>query len=605
MRKPGYVTLAAGLIATAVVAVYLNTLGSPFVFDDAPAIVENPSIRSLVDWRSVLMPPASAGSAAGRPLVNLSFALNYAVGGLDPRGYHIINLALHGAAALLLFGIARRTLLRPPLAARYGPAATTLAFFTALLWAVHPLLTESVTCVVQRTEVLGGLGLLLALYGFIRHVDGGPDRRWGVVTIAACYAGVAAKEIVAVAPLLLAGYDALFVSGSWRETWRRRGRLLLALAGSWVLLAGLVALGERRGGVVGFGLGVSAWDYLLTSCQAIVIYLRLSFWPHPLVLDYGTAVVRALGEVWPQFALLVLLGLATCRGLVLRQASAFPGLWFFLILGPSSSLLPLVSQPIAEHRMYLPLAAIVMPAVLVTYRALGRSAVILAIAAAVALAVGTIRRNAQYESPVRIWTETVAQRPENSRAHSLLALALDRAGRTADALVASRAAAQLAPDSPEMQYNLGYALLHAGQPDEAVAAFQAALRLRPAYPEAHCNLGAAYLALRRGREAHAHLEAALKLRPAYADALYNLGNLFAQTGRLAPAISSYRAALAAEPDRADAHFNLGKALLLADDPGAAAVQFERVLQLTPDDEDARRGLAAARARMGSAPGRQD
>jgi len=601
MRKPGSVTLAAGLIAIAVLAAYLNTLAAPFVFDDAPAIVENPSIRDLADWRAVLGPPASAGSAAGRPLVNLSFALNYAAGGLDPRGYHAVNIGLHAAAALLLFGIARRTLQRPPLAARHGPAATPLAFFAALLWAVHPLLTESVACVVQRTEILGGLGLMLALYGFIRHVEAGSGRRWGAVTVAACYAGVAAKEIVAVAPLLIAGYDALFVSGSWRETWVRRRRLLLVLAGSWGLLAGLVVLGKQRGGVAGFGLGVSAWDYLLTSCQAIGIYLRLSFWPHPLVLDYGTEVVRALGPVWPQFLLLTALGLLTCWGLVRRHAGAFAGLWFFLILGPSSSLLPLVSQPIAEHRMYLPLAAIILPVVLGAYRVLGRKASLLAFAAAAVLAVVTVSRNAQYESPVRIWTDTVAQRPGNSRAHSLLALALDRAGRTAEALAASREAARLAPQSPEMQYNLGYALLHAGQADEAVTAFAAALRLRPGYAEAHCNLGAAYLALRRGREAHAHLEAALRLRPAYADAHYNLGNLFAQTGRLSPAIASYRAALAAEPGRADAHFNLGKALLLAGDPTAAATHFERVLQLTPGDEDARRNLAEARARVGSPP----
>lgn len=595
MRKPGSVTLAAGLIAIAVLAAYVNTLESPFVFDDAPAIIENPSIRNLADWRSVLAPPASAGSAAGRPLVNLSFALNYAAGGLDPRGYHAVNIALHAAAALLLFGIVRRTLLRPPLAARYGQAATPLAFFAAVLWAVHPLLTESVTCVVQRTEILGGLGLLLALYGFIRHVEAGSGWRWGAVTVAACYTGVAAKEIVAVAPLLIAGYDALFVSGSWRETWLRRGRFLLVLAGSWGLLAALVAMGEQRGGVVGFGLGVGAWDYLLTSCQAIGIYLRLSFWPHPLVLDYGTDVVRELGAVWPQFLLLTALGLATCWGLVRRQAIAFAGLWFFLILGPSSSFLPLVSQPIAEHRMYLPLAALVMSVALAAYRALGRNASFLALAAIAVLAAATVRRNAQYESPVRIWADTVAQRPGNSRAHSLLSLALERAGRTEEGLVASREAARLAPQSPEMQYNLGYALLHAGRADEAVTAFQAALQLRPDYAEAHCDLGAAYLSLRRGREAHAHLAAAVKLRPTYADAHFNLGNLFAQTGRLPQAIASYQTALAAEPDRADAHFNLGKALLLGGDPAAAASHFERVLQLTPGDEDARRNLREARA----------
>jgi len=590
--------LAAGLLTVVAIAVYANTLNAPFVFDDAPAIVDNPSIRNLADWRAVLSPPPSAGSAAGRPLINLSFALNHAVGGLDPRGYHAVNIALHAAAALLLFGILRRTLGRPVLAGRFGPAAVPVAFCSALVWAVHPLLTESVTCVVQRTEVLGGLGILLALYACIRHLEAGTDRRWAGVMVVAVYAGVAAKEIVAMAPLLLLAYDAVFVAGSWREAWTKRRRLYAALAGSWILLVVLIAAGEQRGGMVGYGLGVSAWEYLLTSSQAIGIYLKLSFWPHPLVLDYSTDVVRRLGAVWPQVALLTGLVLATVWGLVRRQPLAYAGFWFFVILGPSSSLLPLVSQTIAEHRMYLPLAAVIVPVVLAAYRGLGRWGLGLALAAAAGLSAATVARNAQYESQVRIWTDTVAKRPGNSRAHSLLGLAFDRAGRWEEALVASREAARLAPGSPEMHYNLGYVLLHTGRTVEAVDAFQVALRLQPDYPEAHCNLGAAYLGLRRGREAQTHLEAALALRPAYADAHFNLGNLYAQTGRIDRAIPSYRAALSAEPDRADAHFNLGKALLLAGQPGEAATHFERVLQLTPDDADASRNLTEARARAG-------
>lgn len=587
---------AAGLIVFAAALVYSNSLDAPFVFDDAPAIVDNASIRDLRSPALVLAPPATAGSAAGRPLVNLSFALNYAVGGLAPRGYHLVNLALHACAALALFGILRRTLLRPALSQRIQTDALPLAAIIALLWSVHPLLTESVTCTVQRTELLGGLFLLLALYGFIRALEPGAPRRWALLSVAACYAGVAAKEIVAVVPLLALAYDCLFGAGSLREAWRRRWRFYTVLAGSWLPLGWLVLTAEHRGGTVGFGHGVTAWDYLLTQCHALALYLKLSFWPHPLVLDYGTGVVRRLGEVLPQAILLVLLAGATLRGLWRKHPAAFAGAWFFVILAPSSSVLPLLSQTVAEHRMYLPLAAVIALVMLSAHRWLGRRTLMVwAVVAAVALGILTLRRNAAYRTPVSLWTDTIAWQPGNSRAHSLLGLALEKAGRLEEALAAAREAARLAPAEAEMHYNLGCVLLKIGRPAEAAGSLREALRLKPAYAEAHCNLGAALLAQRQGREALAHFQTALQLRPAYADAHYNLGNLYAQTGRLALAIPCYEAALRLEPARTDAHFNLGQTLLLSGRPSAAIPHFETVLRLTPGDADAARNLAAARA----------
>jgi tetratricopeptide (TPR) repeat protein len=594
VSRPSTTLLAAGLIVLAAILVYGNSLDAPFVFDDAPAIIENPSILRLSALGAVLSPPTTAGSAAGRPLVNLSLALNYAAGGLEPRGYHLVNLGLHALAALTLFGSVRRTLQQPVMREVCRRDARPLATVIALLWTTHPLLTESVTCTVQRTELLGALFLLLALYSFIRTLEPGAAGHWSFLAVAACYTGVTAKEIVAVAPLLVLAYDRLFNTSSPGEAWRRRWRLHLMLAGSWVLLGWLIASGAQRGGTVGFGFGVSAWEYLLTQCHAIVLYLKLSFWPYPLVLDYGTDVVRRLGDVLPQAALLVLLAGATLWGLCRRLPAAFAGFWFFAILAPSSSVVPLVSQPIAEHRMYLPLAAVLALVVLATHRWLGRRSLLLWVAIAVPFAGLTVRRNADYHSPIAIWTDTVAKRPGNSRAHSLLSLALTKAGRHAEALAASREAARLAPASPEMHYNLGNALLQSGQPAEAVTIFRTALRLRPAYAEAHCNLGVALLTLRQGREAYTHFQAALQLRPDFADAHYNLGNLFAQTGRLALAIPSYAAALAAAPNRADAHFNLGKALLESGRPAEAILHFETVLHLTPQDADAALNLALAR-----------
>lgn len=583
------------LLLGAALLCYANTLGAPFVFDDRPAIVENPSIRNLHDWRAVLSPPTTAGSAAGRPLINLSFALNHAAGGLDPRGYHVVNVALHALAALALFTLLRRTLAAPvvPESLRRNP--TPPAFAVALLWTVHPLLTESVACTVQRTEILGGLFLLITLHAYARASESGTSFFWKTTAAAACFAGVASKEIVAMAPLLALAWDFLFVTSSLRATLRARGPLLLALACSWLLLGWLVIAGGQRGGVVGFGHGVTAWEYLLTSCGAIVHYLRLCFWPHPLVLDYGTDVVRSLSPVLPQALFLVTLFALTLRGLFRREPAAFAGVWFFLILAPSSSVLPLVSQTAAEHRMYLPLAAVVALIILPLVPRLGRALWPAVAVVAIGLSLLTVQRNATYRTAVAILSDTVARRPDNSRAHSLLSQALAREGRLDEALAASREAARLAPASPEMLYNLGSSLLEMNRPAEAVTAFNEALRLRPDYPEAHCNLGAAHLALRHGREAFAHLQTALQLRPDYADAHYNLGNLFAQTGRLPPAIAAYEAAIALAPDRAATHFNLGRTLLLAGRAADAITHFEAVLRLTPGDPDAAAQLARARA----------
>jgi len=157
---------------------YSNTFSAPFFFDDVPAIVDNPSIRHLGAIGEVLSPSGSDGSGvAGRPLVNLSLALNYAWGGLDVRWYHAFNLIVHLLAGLTLFGIVRRTLDR-----RGNIQSVALAWVIAVIWTVHPLLTESVTCVIQRTESLMGLFYLLTLYCFIRGLGGArPPGALGIV----------------------------------------------------------------------------------------------------------------------------------------------------------------------------------------------------------------------------------------------------------------------------------------------------------------------------------------------------------------------------------------------------------------------------------------
>ncbi|HEX7598176.1 MAG TPA: hypothetical protein VF518_08170, partial [Polyangia bacterium] len=313
--RPRKIWGAVGLLVAAIVAAYANSFHGPFLFDDVPSIIENQSIRSLGSLQ-VLAAPPDAITTAGRPVVNLSLAINYAIGGLAVEGYHVVNLALHILAALALFALVRRTLLLPTLSAQFGAAATGLALAVALLWAVHPLQTESVTYVVQRAEAIVGLFYLLTLYCFLRGATADRGRAWYAAAVGACALGMASKEVMVSAPLVTVLFDRTFLAGSFRESLRRRWRLWLAMAATWALLALLHHLSRNRGGSAGFGLGMTAWAYARTQFGCIMHYLRLTVWPTPLVLDYGYPIARTAAEIVPYALGVFVLIAATVAGLV-------------------------------------------------------------------------------------------------------------------------------------------------------------------------------------------------------------------------------------------------------------------------------------------------
>lgn len=589
--------LAAGLLVAAGLLAYANTLQAPFVFDDYNAITANPSIRQLWPPGAVLSPPPGAGGAAGRPVVNLTLAINHALGGEAVAGYHAFNLLVHLACALLLFGLVHRALALPRLRPAWGGNAPAVAAFTALLWTVHPLNTESVTCVVQRSESLAGLWLLLLLYCQARAEASPAPGRWLAAGTAACLLGMLTKEVMVVAPLLALLFQVLVADGAWRTAWMRRGSYFAGLALCWLPLAWLVAHNATRAGAAGFGQGVAWWEYALTQCHAVVHYLRLAVWPHPLVLDYGEALVRSPLAVLPQFLLLAALGGATVAGVVRRHPAAFTGAWFFLILAPSSSVLPLVSQTMAEHRMYLPLSAVIVLAVAAAHRWLGRSSrVILLAGLAVALLVGTVRRNADYASPLGLWRDTVARVPDNARAHNNLANLLVDAGDDAGARREYEAALALKPGEANTHYNLANLLARHGELAEAVTRYRDSLRLRPDSADTHVNLGNTYALLGRPAEARAEFAAALRLNPGDGVAHHNLANSLFDEGRFAEAAPHYAAALSEMPDPA-VRLRLALSLEGAGRPAEARATLAPVLREDPANEEARR--LAARL---SAPG---
>jgi protein O-mannosyl-transferase len=590
--------ISSALLAAGTIAVYSRTFSVPLLFDDKPAIVFNPTIRS---WHTALRPTNTMG-ASGRPIVNLSLAINYAISGTDVWSYHALNLAIHVIASLTLFEIVRRTL-----KLRKDPAAPSIALSAALLWALHPLQTESVICIIQRTESLMGMFYLLTLFFFIRGTEATDhlQRRWFALSGATCLLGMATKEVMVSAPLMVLLYDRTFTAGSFRAAWRRRRAFYCGLACTWVLLAVLMVYSRKRGGTVGFGLGVSPWAYALTQCQAIVLYLKLAVWPHPLVVDYGAALVRNSLEVWPQALVLILLAALTIDRLWRRPELGFIGVWFFAILAPSSSVVPLATQTIAEHRMYLPLAG------LATLAAVGIRAMVRRkdwlVFAALALGFGilTVQRNEDYQSELAIWGDTVVKRPNNERAHNNLGFALAKVpGRVNEAIVQYQEALRLKPDLAEAHNNLGLAWSQMpGRLPEAIVQYREALRLRPDYAEAHNNLGAAWAKISgRSNDAIAQYREALRLQPDFIEAHNNLGVAWSEVpGRQKEAIAQYEEALRLDPNDAEAHSNL--AIAWAQTPGrldAAINQFEEALRLEPDNADTHFNLGIAYSQV---PGR--
>jgi tetratricopeptide (TPR) repeat protein len=586
--------LAALAIVVAVAAAYSNSFSGPFIFDDIRGIQENKAIRSLRSPEA-LVPPGNV-AVARRPLTNLSFAVNYAIGKLAVRSYHAGNLLIHLLAALTLFGIVRRTLLLPALRDRFGGASTGLAAAVALIWALHPLQTESVTYIVQRAESLMGLCYLLTLYAVIHSASSERPWPWYAAAVAVCALGMGAKEVMVTAPVVALLYDRAFLSGSFRETFRRRGALYLGLAAT----SAIMLLYKAPAGA-GFGIKtVTPWRYALTQPGVILYYLRLSFWPQPLCLDYSWPFATTFREAAPEaFALAALLA-ATAWAAVRRPTLGFLAAWFFLILAPTSSVMPL-NDACFEHRMYLSLAAVAAGTVIAGYALIGRLArqsalpgnsvtlvaVVLALAVAVALGCATFRRNTDYRTAVSIWEDAARKRPANPRAWSNLGEAYVNASRYDEAIRACNRALEREPaanifESATIYCNRGLASAGLGRLTEAIRDYDQAIALNPDYDRAYNNRGLACAKVGRLTEAIQDYDKAIALNPDYAQAYESRGIAYARSARPADAMRDFDQAIALNPDYAEAYYNRGNARLDANRHSEAIGDYDQAIALKPD-----------------------
>jgi Flp pilus assembly protein TadD len=617
--------LAFGLVM-AVVVVYVGGLGNPFIFDDLGAIALNPQIRSLSP--SVALAPPPETPVGGRPLVNLAFALNYAWGGLDVAGYHVVNMVLHAASALLIFGLIRRTV-----GVWRTDGATTFAFIVALVWAVHPLNSEAVNYLTQRTELMMAACYLLTLYAASRVTPDVAGRRWMVVAIAACAAGMASKESMVSAPVVVVLIDRVYRFSSWSDALRERRRLYLGLAATWTVLIALMWAVPRTSGAGFATTHVSSWTYLLNQSEMIVRYFRLSVWPDALVLYYGWATPTTLAATWPYVVTVLGLVGASIALLIRAPRIGFLALWIFIMLAPTSSVVPIASEVGAERRMYLPMVGLIalVAAGVATLapRRMARATLATGLVIAAAFGVRTVTRTGEYASALGL-AQTVLERWPTPSAHYMVGTELITAGRHAEAIPHLREAAVAIPPA---RFNLGGALLSTGQRAAGITELEIFLRaesglvqsrdarllLARAYAEssrtddaiavlqplvagvqsdfaAHGLMAESLVAGGLFSEAIPHYEAYLRSQRDDGAAWTGLGIALMSSGRQTDGVAAFRQAVTVAPNHPGYRMNLARALIDAGQFAAAVEHAQMAVQLTQGDPAAIELLQRARAR---------
>jgi tetratricopeptide (TPR) repeat protein len=507
-----------------------------------------------------------------------------------------------------------------------------------MLWALHPLVTETVIYATQRSEQMMAFFYLATLYCSVRYWTGsqlpfgngvgegiphrtknGPRIVWLLLAVLACLAGMGSKEVMVSAPLMVLLYERTFIAGSLRNALRRSWPLYIGLALTWILLL-FVSLRAPYGTAAGFGVGVPTQHYWLTQAKVFLVYLKLCFWPSPLLIHYELPYLTTFTESWMFVLPVFVLGLITLVLLWRNHPAGYLGTAVFAILAPTS-LIPIRLEMAAERRMYLPLEAVVILTIIGGYwlvqtarakfksnrnSAPARSSWAAASALFVVLlglifCAASIKRLATYSSEMALWKEVLQHQPNNIVAHNNIGLILTNAGRLQEAIEELQATLAIKPDYTYGLNNLGNALSAANRLPEAIQTLESAVRIDSGYFQARNNLGVALVRSGRPLEAIEQLQQARRLEPNNNEARVNLGNALLSAGRVDDSIREYEAVLAADPNHVLALINLSISLARAGRVSEAIERVEQALRLQPENSDAHTNLGTYLSKTGKAP----
>jgi tetratricopeptide (TPR) repeat protein len=536
-------------------SVYFNALFGNFVYDDKLQIVNNPWIT---DVRNI--PAIFSRSVGGfnpemvsnyyRPLMHVAFMLSYHLFGLQPWGFHLVNILFHCGVSVLVFLVIRRVLTEQK--ASESPALFSPPFIAAMLFASHPIHTEAIAWISALPDVAFTFFYLLSFYLYVRSKA---IRSFSYLFSVVCFAAAAFfKEPALTLPVLLLAYDYIFRKEPTRFLYYVKRYTPFLAIGLGYLALRIYALGAFA--PVQSRLNLSAYQYAINVFPLFMQYLEKLLVPLNLNAFYVFHPITSLLELKGALSLIATGVLVLLFPVALKKNRvAFLGLLFVTVpLLPALYIPALGESTFADRYLYLPSVGFAILLVIFLSwvrnkrpRAAGAITILFILMWGLYTA-GTINRNNVWKDSLELWTDTVDKSPDSAIAHNNLGDAYASRGRWDRAIAEYQRALQLKPDYAEANYNLGFIFASRGDWDRAIAEYQQALRLKPDYAEAYNELGFVFASQGDWDRAIAEYQQALRLNPDYAEAHYNLGFVFSSQGQWDRAMAEYQAALRLKPD---------------------------------------------------------
>jgi len=554
--KAFYIKLFSIIIICSLgVIIYSNTFFTSFQLDDFSSIVANPAVKNIANLQNIW------NFWPTRFISYLSVALNYHYHQLDVFGYHFLNLVIHLGSALLVWWLTLLTFFTPAMKGlKITRRAYLIAFFTGLIFAVHPVQTEGVTYIIQRSASLATLLYLgsLSLYVKSRLLK---EQMGNTLVFKCCYAfslaaAVAAmftKEMAITLPLMVSLYELTFFKIEKSYNWKYLGPFLctlLIIPLTMLLTQSVSFTGLHR--VAEPGAGITPWQYLLTQFRVIVTYIRLLFIPLNQNLHYDYPIAANFFNL-PILASLLFLVSIIISGIKLfrnYKLASFGIFWFFLALIPESSIIP-IKDVIFEHRLYLPLVGyslILVSSLYYLFQEKRIKFVILILSVTtIFYSALTYQRNKLWKNELTLWDDVIRKSPHKEKAY--------------------------------VEHGLFYQAV--GNPNQAISEFSKAIKINPQYARAYANRGNVYQVQGNLNQAVSDYNRAIELNPYYAEAYSNRGLACYVQGNINQAVTDFNKALEINPDLAGTYRNLGDVYYSKGDFDLAILNYNKSIQINP------------------------
>lgn len=576
------------------VIVFFNTVSNAFVYDDSVTVVHNSliknwkNIHSLFSFHYFML----SGELSYRPVVTLSYFIDYFLWGLNPVGFHLTNIFLHAGNTILFYFFLKRVV-----------KANTSAFIAALLFTTHPVLTETLNSVSYREDILAALFFLIAFIMFLKidekSLTPGKFVLYYAVALLSYLLSLFSKETSVVLPILMVLFH-VFCSSSTNTL-----HAIIKRA-KWSYLGYFIITGFYL--FVRFVLFRHVYIRLDQSKQTLFVmikvfasYIKLLFLPFNLNADY---VVPSVTPGIASFVVSALL-ISTAIILILRVCQHgkrywfFP-LWFFITLLPVSNIIP-IGNIMAERYLYIPIMGFCgVIGMLIQNCISGKNLATIGFVVIIIIAsITSIYRNGIWRDEFTLWYSTVNREPGSVRAHLNLGVVHNAKGFYDYAELEYKKTLEINPRDIEAHYNMGNVYERKGMLDAAIKEYHETLRYNPVHADAYNNLGSIYKNKHLFDRAIEFYKKAKQCNPFNLHYYNNLGLVYRENRLYDEALMEYKRAIELDPDNLDAHNNLGIVYVGMERINDAAVEFETATQLDPKVANVHNNLGIVHAKQGN------